>query len=63
MTLTEARRHALHLCDVYPTTDDVDHIGVIDRVRNGKAFVSGHPGHPGQWFDIANLATSCKIDS
>lgn len=61
MTPTEAKRHAAHLCDVWPLAEDVEHIGVIDRLRAGRARVSGHPQYGAQWFDVAELDTSCKI--
>jgi hypothetical protein len=42
MDVADARRHAEHLCDVYPTDDAIDHVGVIERMHTlslGRAFV------------------------
>lgn len=64
MTLTEAQRHADHMCDVYPADyadADNDHIGVITSIRTGRAYVEGHPLYRGKWITLPNLATSCKI--
>lgn len=65
MNLSDARRHADHLCDVYPTDENVEHIGVMESVRivKGKwsALVSGHPEYAAKWFPIVELSTSCKI--
>lgn len=58
----EARRHAAHMCDVYPWDEDVEHIGVIERLHGGRALVSGHPEYPARWFPYAELTTTCKIE-
>lgn len=68
MNRAEAMRHAEHMCDVYSTDRDDDHIGVISDLNlptplNGTpmALVSGHPMHGDKWFPIADLTTSCKV--
>jgi hypothetical protein len=65
MQLIDARRHAEHLCDVYPSDPDVEHIGVIGSIRiirgQWSALVGGHPEYGDRWFPVADLATSCKV--
>ncbi len=61
MTPEDARRHAEHLCDVWPKSGE--HIGVIGWLskRGDRAEVSGHPEHGTGLFDVADLETSCTI--
>ncbi len=62
MTPEEARRHAEHLCDVWPRTEE--HIGVIGWLndKGDRAEVSGHPQYGTGLFYVSELETSCKIE-
>lgn len=65
MTLSEARRHQGHMCDVYE--NEGDHIGVImalGKLGNGvpMARVGGHPQYRPVWIGLDRLGTACKIE-
>jgi hypothetical protein len=62
MDRADARRHAAHMCDVYPWDEAVEHIGVIERLHRGRALVGGHPEYPARWFPYAELTTTCKVE-
>ena len=59
MTKIQAKLHAQHMCDVFPT--DGEHIGVISRIYGDTVTVSGHPEYGTARFNIKDLSTSCKI--
>ena len=65
MELRDAKRHAEHLCDVFPADDTDEHCGVIERFRTRKgvreALVGGHPAYPDRWIPVSALATVCTI--
>jgi hypothetical protein len=61
LDLASAKRHAEHMCDVWPWDEAVEHIGVIERLHRGRALVSGHPEYPARWFPYAELTTRCKV--
>jgi hypothetical protein len=62
MTKTEAKRHARHLCDVFPIDEEDEHIGVITYVRGDLVMVSGHPEYGPRMFTPEELTTSCTIE-
>lgn len=64
MRIEDARRHAQHLCDVWPTDETDEHIGVIEKldIRRQRLTVSGHPEYPAREFWISEVETSCKIE-
>jgi hypothetical protein len=65
MKIEDAREHTEHLCDVWPTDERDEHIGVIAELdeENGSVLVSGVPAYGERWFPIADVTTNCKVVS
>lgn len=65
MTLEEAKRHAEHLCDVWPIDENDEHCGVIIHVgendMRGQVLSGGHPEYGPRWFSPAAIETNCQI--
>lgn len=70
MTLEEAKRHAEHLCNVWPIDENDEHCGVIEEVsvhdyviaQAAIVKVSGHPTYGTRWFFLHEIETNCQIE-